>query len=131
MDSGGMKNFWKCAILVVDESRVARSILAAMLAKIGHDAVLEAHDGLTALKLLSQQKVATVFLTAALPDMSGMAFLKAVRSSHPEIQVILIADRKDKASVISAVQNGLSGYLFKPVAPERLARKLRQVHKLS
>ena len=66
-------------ILVVDDFATMRKVIRNLLKKIGYENVVEAEDGVMALKELKAQKVDFVISDWNMPNMTGLELLKAVR----------------------------------------------------
>jgi CheY-like chemotaxis protein len=67
-----------CPVLVVDDEASARSLTRGMLEKEGWS-VLEAANGIEALKSMEQQRPSLIFLDLMMPEMDGFAFAVEVR----------------------------------------------------
>jgi signal transduction histidine kinase/DNA-binding response OmpR family regulator len=77
-----------CPVLVIDDEAAARSLTRAMLEKEGWT-VLEAANGIEALKSMEQQRPSLIFLDLMMPEMDGFAFAVEVRQ-RPEWRSIPI-----------------------------------------
>ena len=64
-----------------------------------------------------------------MPKMDGLDFFKALSKNHKlnDIPFLLITAEKERNKVIEAVQAGIKEYLVKPVEPEKLSTKIKQV----
>ncbi len=60
-----------------------------------------------------------------MPGMSGLDFLRQVRSVGLEIPFLMVTGRADKESVIEAKDAGVSAYIAKPFSQTQLEAKLR------
>jgi DNA-binding NtrC family response regulator len=76
--------------------------------------VLEAESGERALELLGREPVDLVFSDVRMPGMSGVELLRRVRSSHPEIPVVLMTAFTTEENVQEAVREGVFTVLAKP-----------------
>ena len=76
-------------VLAVDDDSLVLTNTASMLEELGH-AVLQAVSGEAALALLSQNASVDLVITdQAMPDMSGLQLIDALRQRHPGLPVIL------------------------------------------
>jgi len=104
-------------ILVVDDSRVNRRVVQAMLKPLGA-LCIEAENGRTALSALETQPVDLVLLDMHMPVMDGPATLGALRgagrpwSGVPVIALTADAMRGDRERILDL---GMQGYVAKPV----------------
>ena len=112
--------------LVVDDSRATRMILRQFLGKLGF-AVAEAADGRAGLEALGQE-TDVVLVDWNMPDMDGLAFVRALRarSGAGGPPVILVTSEEDAARVEAAREAGASAYLRKPFTRETLLDQLGQ-----
>ncbi len=63
-------------ILIVDDSKTARSFLSKSIARISNNPTYEADTGNAALEILNDIEVGAIILDHNLPDMNGIEFLK-------------------------------------------------------
>ena len=59
-----------------------------------------------------------------LPEIDGLALLNIVRSSHPDVPVVIITGIDKVEAALRAVKTGAVDYLVKPVMPEILAHSV-------
>ena len=107
-------------ILIVDDSAMDRHLAGAIVQKMEGWQTLFASDGKEALDVLNQ-KAADVFLTDMLmPEMDGLELVRAIRSQHPMVPVILMTAHGSEDLSIQALRNGAASYVPK----KSLARDL-------
>ncbi len=75
-------------VLAVDDDALVLFNTAAMLEDLGHT-VLEASSGAAALEILRRQPVDLIITDQAMPKMTGMQLIEAVRETWPEIPALL------------------------------------------
>jgi two-component system, chemotaxis family, chemotaxis protein CheY len=117
--------------LVVDDSRAMRTILKKILAELGFE-TLEAGHGLEGLERLQETSDVDVALVDwNMPEMDGLAFVKAVRGrsdSARAVPLLMVTSEIEMSRVKSALDEGANEYLMKPFTKEMLADKLRLMH---
>ena len=115
-------------ILAVDDSPSLRQMVAFTLKGAGHD-VSEAADGVEALGIAKGQAFDLVITDINMPNMDGLDFYKALSKNRKwsEIPFLLITAEKERDKVIEAVKAGIKEYLVKPVVPEKLGSKIKEV----
>jgi PAS domain S-box-containing protein len=81
----------KTRVLIVDDHEDVREVIVAYLEALGCD-VVQASSGRTALDFLSENSRAVNLLIAdyAMPEMSGLELLRAVRAQNPTLPVIIV-----------------------------------------
>jgi two-component system chemotaxis response regulator CheY len=116
-------------VLIVDDFATMRRILKNILKKIGFTQILEADDGSNALKLLEKEKVDLVISDWNMPKMTGLEFLKAVRSNtaFKDLPFLMVTAEAQKQNIIEAVQAGVSNYVVKPFTEEVITEKLAKI----
>jgi len=125
-------------VLVVDDSRLQRRIVAALLKKWGY-AVREAESGEDALALCADAAPDLVLSDWMMPGMDGLEFCRAFRDSGREYYgyFILLTSKSEKAEVANGLDAGADDFLTKPVnagelrarisAGERIVRMEREL----
>jgi DNA-binding NtrC family response regulator len=61
-----------------------------------------------------------VLLDVLMPELDGLETLKALRTSHPGVPVIMLSGRQTPATIVDAVRLGAADYVVKPDDPEGL-----------
>jgi CheY-like chemotaxis protein len=75
-------------VLAVDDDRLVLFNTSAMLEELGHE-VVEAGSGDEALGLLDKHQFDLVITDQAMPRMTGLQLLEAIRQRRPDLPVIL------------------------------------------
>ena len=116
-------------ILIVDDSRTIRRMIAKSLANIHRTTFEEAENGLEAIERLVLGPVSLMVLDLNMPEMHGIEVLKFVRSrpAYKSMPVVVLTTRGDDVSQADALAAGASLYLTKPFSPQELENKVRQL----
>lgn len=118
-------------VLLVDDSGLSRKVQAKVLREVGVDEILEAKNGLDALRQLRELafQVGLLVTDWNMPGMDGIALIEEVRKApegkHLPIMVISSEGEEDKIS--QALSCGANSYVTKPFKKEILARKIQAV----
>jgi two-component system LytT family response regulator len=111
-------------VLVVDDEPPARQRLIDLLSQDPHvTAVLEAGDGLTAIKMIEKEHLDLVFLDVQMPELDGLAVLDAVGPGEMPLTVFVTA--YDQHAIRAFEANALD-YLLKPYSDERMEAALKR-----
>ena len=116
-------------ILVVDTFANMRRIVKGVLKQLGYKKVIEAEDGMAALQELKKENIGLIIADSNIPKMTGLGFLKAVRSdrSLKDIPFIMVTAEGEKENVIEVVKAGVSNIIVKPFPPEILKKRIENV----
>jgi sigma-B regulation protein RsbU (phosphoserine phosphatase) len=112
-------------VLVVDDSPVIRLLLCRVLEARGYR-VESAESGEAALQRLAGRPPDLLFLDVALPGISGLDVLRAVRARGLDTAVILITASGSEAVAVEALRGGADDYLRKPFSNEEFAAVLER-----
>ncbi|HVX84750.1 MAG TPA: HDOD domain-containing protein [Phycisphaerae bacterium] len=101
-------------ILVVDDSPLCRDMVRKGLAAEGLS-ILDAADGYSGLAQLEKHPVDAVILDNEMPNMAGIPFLKALRSTTrwKTLPVLMLTTSVSKEVILEASKYHLSGYVLK------------------
>jgi two-component system, chemotaxis family, chemotaxis protein CheY len=113
--------------MVVDDSRTMRTILSRALAEAGFEVHQEA-NGRDALDYLQRDgaSLRLVLVDWNMPEMTGLEFVRAVRS-RPEflrVRLLMVTTETEIEQMARALAAGADEYLMKPFTVDALKDKL-------
>jgi two-component system chemotaxis response regulator CheY len=115
-------------VLIVDDSAAIRKILQRVLRQtdIPIGDVLEAGDGLEALKALEGRHVNLILSDINMPNMDGLQLLAQLKQNDKwkSVPIVMVTTEGGQGKVIEAVQLGAAGYVRKPFTAEQIKEKL-------
>ena len=115
------------AILVVDDSLANLVAYRAALEPLGRD-IVTASSGNEAIQLLGHQQFSLLLIDVRMPGLDGFATVDLLRHQlHKLTPVIFITGQTDDATMRRAYEFGAVDYLVKPVSPEILRGKVRNL----
>jgi len=116
-------------ILVVDDFATMRKVVKNLLKQAGFENVLEAEDGVAALRLLKSQKIDFIISDWNMPNMTGLELLKAVRGDQDlaATPFLMVTAEALQDNVVAAVKAGVSNYIVKPFTAEVLNEKIMKI----
>jgi len=106
-------------ILVVDDEKNYRVVLAKLLTEAGHR-VSVAENPFAALELMSREEVALILSDLRMPNMDGMAFQQRVREEYGEVPVVIMTAFATVETALQAMKAGAFDYLMKPFKNEEI-----------
>ncbi|NNE94345.1 MAG: response regulator [Verrucomicrobiales bacterium] len=104
-------------ILIADDGKVMRVVLAASLKKNGYE-VVEAENGQEAVDRLREHgDFDLVVLDIQMPELDGISALKEIRKSHSrvELPVIMATANDQEEDVVQAFELGANDFISKPI----------------
>ncbi len=114
-------------ILIVDDSRTMRAILASYAAKQSIE-TLEAQDGIAALELLQRDSsFDAILIDWDMPRMDGITLLKTLKGDpgFNHLKTMMVTAQSSYDRVSEALNLGADDYLMKPLDEEMVVDKLR------
>jgi two-component system chemotaxis response regulator CheY len=116
-------------ILVVDDFATMRKVIRNLLKQGGYENIVEAEDGVIALKTMKSQKIDFVVSDWNMPNMTGLELLKAVRADEElkSTPFLMVTAEALQDNVIAAVKAGVSNYIVKPFTAEVLSDKITKI----
>lgn len=110
-------------ILVVDDEILIRKVIREYLESENYK-VLEAENGLDALRVLSSNKVNLIILDIMMPKMDGFACLEEIRKTK-DIPVIMLSAMKEETDKLNSFNLGVDDYVTKPFSPKELIARVK------
>jgi two-component system chemotaxis response regulator CheY len=116
-------------LLIVDDSKLMRDMVAACLRPLGSVTFEFAGTGLEAIERLSLATFDIVVLDLNMPDVGGIEVVEFVRSQDllRTLPILIVTTRGDDASRARVLEAGASGFLAKPFSPEQILGEVRRL----
>jgi DNA-binding response OmpR family regulator len=112
-------------VLVVDDDLTVREVVTTYLRAHGHD-VVEAGDGLEALRVVRAQETDLVVLDVMLPGMDGREVCRRLRAMG-DIPIIMLTALGREADRVQGLELGADDYVGKPFSPRELVLRVDSV----
>ena len=108
-------------ILLVDDHPLVRQGIKTIIAEKSELAVVgELQDGLELLNCLNHRLPHLVILDISMPRLGGIEATRLIKSSHPEIKVLILTLHNRREYVNQARLAGAEGYLLKDEVEKEL-----------
>ena len=115
-------------ILVVDDEEYILNADKAMLNELGYE-VLLANGGKEALRVFEENKdrIKLLILDLIMPDLGGEVVYDRIKSSRPDVRVILSSGYSIEGQAESILKKGCDGFIQKPYNLNQLAHKIEEI----
>jgi len=115
-------------ILAADDSASMRQMVTFTLKGAGFD-VVEAVDGVDALKCAKAESFDLVLSDVNMPNMDGIEFVKNLRTlpNYKFTPVLMLTTESGTDKKMEGKQAGATGWIVKPFNPEQLLNTIKRV----
>ena len=110
-------------VLIVEDDPSLREALSDTLELAGYP-VRVAEEGRSALEILREEPVGMVVSDVQMRPMDGHELLREIKSTHPEVPVLLMTAYGSIEQAVAAMHDGAVDYLVKPFEAEVLVSKV-------
>lgn len=118
-------------VLVVDDNKHTRQMLAQILRALGIHQIYEAGDGAEGLQALRSHAADIVLTDLAMEPLGGIEFVRLLRTSpespNPLIPVIMITGHSTMKAIRDARDAGVNEFMAKPITARGVIERLVQV----
>ncbi|MBN1679654.1 MAG: protein kinase [Anaerolineae bacterium] len=115
-------------VVLADDHRILRTSLAMYLNdNAAIDVVGQADNGGQALTIVAQEQPDVLLLDLNMPNRSGLDILPELRSSWPDVRVLVLTGRDEDSYIMRALRAGAHGYILKTTNEEDLVRAVHDV----
>ena len=119
--------------LVVEDSPTMRQLIVFALRRIRGLEVLEADDGVDALRKMAATKLDIILTDINMPIMDGLKLVKRVRSDETMkgIPIVIITTEGAEEDRQRALALGANAYITKPIQAPQVIAKVKELLKLA
>jgi Response regulators consisting of a CheY-like receiver domain and a winged-helix DNA-binding domain len=113
-------------ILIVDDSKTVRNLVAFILKKEGFR-VTQAEDGLDGLeKLYSSADIDLIISDVNMPRMDGFTFIRNVReqAAYRDLPIVVLSTEGQEKDIKQGIALGANLYMVKPAQPEKMVKNV-------
>ena len=113
-------------VLIADDHPMVRKGLSQMVAETEDlESAGEAENYASVVRTLRHKPVDVVLLDVEMPGKNGLEILKAIRRSHPKLQVLMFSMYPEEQYAVRALKAGAAGYLTKNTPPQKVLEAIR------
>src|SRR6202012_870377 len=100
-------------ILVADDDRAIRTVLAQALGRLGHDGRTTSNAA-TLWRWVSDGEGDLVITDVVMPDENGLDLVPRIKKLRPELRIIVMSAQNTLLTAVKATERGAFEYLPKP-----------------
>lgn len=118
--------------LIVEDSPTMRQLISFSLKRIQNSKIVEASDGVDALKKLSEGKFHLIIADINMPMMDGLKLLSIIRKDpqYNNVPVIIVTTEGAEADRDKGMKLGANAYLPKPIQTNDLVKTVKGLLKI-
>jgi two-component system chemotaxis response regulator CheY len=115
--------------LVVEDSPMMRQLLVFALSRIKNMSVVEANDGVDALKKMVGGKFDIILADINMPILDGLKLVKRIRSDavHHDVPIVIITTEGSDEDRQRALQLGANCFITKPIQALQVISKVKEL----
>jgi CheY-like chemotaxis protein len=109
---------------VVDDEKFFRTLVSDFLRENLGLEPAAAESGEEALRLIRSEPVEAVILDIYMPGLDGLAVVREIRRTHPDLPVLIMTSSGSLEDAITALKEGANDYFQKPLDMEAVSESL-------
>ena len=118
----------KTRIVLADDHPIVLDGLRNLIrAEPDFELVGEAASGLSALKIIREQRPDVAVLDISMPELNGIVLSRRLAGEMPALRLFILTLHEDRAYLNQALEAGVRGYVLKRSAVENLVQAIRAV----
>jgi DNA-binding NarL/FixJ family response regulator len=114
-------------VLADDHPIVLDGLRNLIRAEPDFELVGEAASGLSALKIIREQRPDVAVLDISMPELNGIVLSRRLAGEMPALRLLVLTLHEDRAYLNQALEAGVRGYVLKRSAVENLVQAIRAV----
>ncbi len=120
------------SFLIVEDSPTMRQLIVFTLKRLRNVKIIEASDGVDALKKLGEGKFDLIIADINMPLMDGLKFLSIVRKdpNFQSVPVVIVTTEGAEVDREKGMKLGANAYLSKPIQTNDLLKTVRELLKI-
>ena len=116
-------------VLLVDDQQILAEGIKSVLETCKEIKVVGiALDGVQAVEKCAELKPDVVLMDIRMPNMNGMVATKRIKEADPNIKIVVLTTFDDSDYILSAINNGASGYLLKDIGSTALIDAVKNAY---
>jgi two-component system chemotaxis response regulator CheY len=118
-------------VLIVDDARIIRNILRALIQKMGLQVVGEAVIGAEGIRLYEELRPDLVTMDITMPIVDGIQAASSILQIDPHANIIMVTSIGQESTIKEAIKLGARDFIVKPFNEERIISAIQRVLQLA
>lgn len=114
-------------ILIVDDSKVSRYTLRALVESLGHYVVAEVINGQDGINKFKQFKPQIILTDIEMPEMDGISMISKIKQRNNVVKIIAVMANINKTKIHQTQLNGADDVLAKPTTGSLLNEIIKSI----
>lgn len=114
-------------ILICDDENRLVSVMKKYATHEGHE-VVEAYDGMEAVKICRKRQLDIVIMDVMMPEMDGYSAVKEIRKTS-DIPIVMLSARGEEYDKICGFELGIDDYVVKPFSSKEIMMRVNAILK--
>lgn len=114
-------------VLIADDSKLMRRILARILSSAGYAVAAEAKNGVEAVSLYQKFKPDIVTMDIVMPGLDGLQALKVIKALDPNARVVMVSSIGQQDVIMEAIRAGAKDFLIKPFRRSQVLKTFTRI----
>ena len=120
----------KIKVMIADDQVIlAEGIKSVLETDRELEVVGIAFDGFDALEKMQENTPDVVLMDIRMPNMNGVVATQRIKAEYPSVKVLILTTFDDSDYILSAINNGASGYLLKDIGGVALIDAVKNAYK--
>ncbi|MCL4561548.1 MAG: response regulator transcription factor [Chloroflexi bacterium] len=114
------------SILLADDHKIVRIGIRKLISRYNDLNVIgEANNGEETLQMVQELKPDVLLLDVEMPGMDGIEVARRLASAKSPVRILILSAYAEKEFILSALAQGVSGYLTKDEVPIKIIEAVR------
>ena len=119
----------KIKVLITDDqNELAEELKSVLQTDESLEVIGTATDGFDALEKMSVDVPDVVLMDIRMPNMNGVVATQRIKAVYPDVKVVILTTFDDSDYILSAINNGASGYLLKDIGGAALIDAVKNAY---
>lgn len=126
-NGSNVTGFSKGTVVIVDDSRMSRTVLRNVLEEDGFTVIAEAVNGAEGVAAYEKYKPDAITLDITMPVMDGLEALQKIMESDPKAVAVMISAAGQQRKIVEAIKLGAAKFIVKPFKKSEVIKTMNEI----